>query len=171
MAVAYELWKTLSMLLLHLSLVSWICDFKTWFSILVCILETAHVLSLSGFPGTASGKIPTYQCKRHTGSIPGLGRSPGWGHGNPLQHSCLENPMDRGAWQATVHRVAKRHDWSDLAHTHIIIKPIKELKLREKWKMTHVTSRKIKPWLHTTHSNYLIKCIRHSNIIKIFSII
>ena len=64
-----------------------------------------------------------------------------------------------------------RHDWSDLAHTHIIIKPIKELKLREKWKMTHVTSRKIKPWLHTTHSNYLIKCIRHSNIIKIFSII
>ena len=39
--------------------------------------------------------------------IPGLGRSPREGHGNPLQHSCLENPMDRGAWQATVHRVAK----------------------------------------------------------------
>ena len=41
------------------------------------------------------------------GLIPGLGRSPGGGHGNPLQHSCLENPMDRGAWQATVHRVAR----------------------------------------------------------------
>ena len=40
-------------------------------------------------------------------SIPGSGRSPGGGHGNPLQYSCLENPMDRGAWQATVHRVAK----------------------------------------------------------------
>ena len=40
-------------------------------------------------------------------SIPGLGRSPGGGHGNPLQYSCLENPMDRGVWQATVHRVAK----------------------------------------------------------------
>jgi len=39
--------------------------------------------------------------------IPGSGRSPGGGHGNPLQYSCLENPMDRGAWQATVHRVAK----------------------------------------------------------------
>ena len=39
--------------------------------------------------------------------IPGLGRSPGRGHGNPLQYSCLENPMDRGAWWATVHRVAK----------------------------------------------------------------
>ena len=37
----------------------------------------------------------------------GLGRSPGGGHGNPLQYSCLENPMDRGAWQATVHRVAE----------------------------------------------------------------
>ena len=36
------------------------------------------------------------------GSIPGLGRSPGGGHGNPLQYSCLENPMDRGAWRATV---------------------------------------------------------------------
>ena len=40
-------------------------------------------------------------------SIPGLGRSPGGGRGNPLQYSCLENPMDRGAWRARVHRVAK----------------------------------------------------------------
>ena len=40
-------------------------------------------------------------------SIPGSGRSPGGGHSNPLQYSCLENPMDRGAWQATVHRVTK----------------------------------------------------------------
>ena len=45
-------------------------------------------------------------------SIPGQGRSPGGGMGNPLQYSCLGNPMDRGAWRATVHRVAKRvgHD-------------------------------------------------------------
>ena len=41
------------------------------------------------------------------GSIPGLGRTSGEGHGNPLQYSCLENPMDRGAWQATAQRVAK----------------------------------------------------------------
>ena len=41
------------------------------------------------------------------GSIPGLGRSSGEGNGNPLQYSCLENPMDRGAWWAIVHRVAK----------------------------------------------------------------
>ena len=44
---------------------------------------------------------------RDEGSIPGSGRSPGGGNGNPLQYSHLENPMDRGAWQATVHRVAK----------------------------------------------------------------
>ena len=41
------------------------------------------------------------------GLIPGLGRFPGGGHGNPLQYSCLENPMDRGGWQATVHAVAE----------------------------------------------------------------
>ena len=44
---------------------------------------------------------------RDMSSIPGLGRSPGGGHGNPLQYSCLENPVDRGAWWSNVHRVAK----------------------------------------------------------------
>ena len=44
---------------------------------------------------------------RDMGLIPGLGKSPGRGYGNPLQYFCLENPMDRGAWQATVHGVAK----------------------------------------------------------------
>ena len=44
---------------------------------------------------------------RDAGLIPGLGRSPGEGNGNPLQYFCLENPMDRGAWQATVHKAAE----------------------------------------------------------------
>ena len=44
---------------------------------------------------------------RHAGSIPGSGRSPGEGNGNPLQYCCLGNPMNRGAWQSTVHGVAK----------------------------------------------------------------
>ena len=44
---------------------------------------------------------------RDAGSVPGLGRSPGIGHDNSLQYSCLENPMDRGAWQAVIHGVAK----------------------------------------------------------------
>ena len=67
-----------------------------------------------------SRKEPACQCKRHKGhytdSVPGSGRSPGGGHGNPLQYSCLENPMDRGAWQATVYKIAK-HDGSNLACT------------------------------------------------------
>ena len=44
---------------------------------------------------------------RDMGSIPGSGKTPGGGHGNPLQYSCLENPMDRGTWQAIVYRVTK----------------------------------------------------------------
>ena len=52
------------------------------------------------------GKASAYNAG-DPGLIPGLGRSPGGGHGNLLQYSCLENPMDRGPWQATVHRVAK----------------------------------------------------------------
>ena len=44
---------------------------------------------------------------RNMGSVPGLERSPGGGHGNPLQYSCLENPMDRGTWWATVHGVTR----------------------------------------------------------------
>ena len=49
---------------------------------------------------------------RDVGSIPGLGRALGGGHGNPLQYSCLESSMDRGAWWATVHRIAK--SWTQL---------------------------------------------------------
>ena len=47
------------------------------------------------------------QVEEDVGSIPGSGRSPGEGHGNPFQYSCLQNPMDRGDWRATVHRVAE----------------------------------------------------------------
>ena len=55
---------------------------------------------------------------RDMGSIPGLGRSPGKGHGNPLQYSCLENPMDRGAWQATVHEVTQSQTQPKRLGTH-----------------------------------------------------
>ena len=60
-----------------------------------------------------SGKESTYQCRRRKRCAfnPWVGKIPGGGHGNSLQYSCLENPMDRGAWQATVHRVAKSQTW------------------------------------------------------------
>ena len=62
-----------------------------------------------GFPSGASGKESARNAgdARDTGSVPRSERSPEGGHGNPLQYSFLENPMDRGAWQATVHRITK----------------------------------------------------------------
>ena len=62
-----------------------------------------------GFPGGTLVKNPPASTgdARDVGSIPGLGRSSGIGNGNPLQYSCLQNSMDRGAWWATVHGVAK----------------------------------------------------------------
>ena len=62
-----------------------------------------------GFPGGSVGKASAYNAG-DPGSIPGSGRSPGEGNGNPLEYSCLGNPMDRGAWKATVHAVAKELD-------------------------------------------------------------
>ena len=64
---------------------------------------------LLGFPGGASGKEPACQLRRYrdVDSIPGSGKSPGEGNGNPLQYSSLENPMERGACWVTYHRVAK----------------------------------------------------------------
>ena len=59
-----------------------------------------------GFPGSLNGKASAYNAGE-PGLIPGSERSPGVGNGNPLQYSCLENSMDQGAWQATVHGVAK----------------------------------------------------------------
>ena len=67
-----------------------------------CISE----LGLKDFPVGSDSKASTYDAG-DPGSIPGSGRAPGEGNGNPLQYSCLENPTDRGAWQAAVHRVAK----------------------------------------------------------------
>ena len=58
------------------------------------------------FPGGSDGKASVYNAG-DLGSIPGSRRSPGEGNGNPLQYSCLENPMDRGAWWATVRGVAE----------------------------------------------------------------
>ena len=59
-----------------------------------------------GFQGGTMVKSPPANAE-DASSIPGSGRSPGEGNGNPLQYSCLGNPMDRGAWQVTVHRVVK----------------------------------------------------------------
>ena len=68
---------------------------------------TFKIILYLGFSGCTSGKKnPSANAGdiRNIGSVPGSGRCPGEGNGNPLQYSCLENPMDRGDWQATVHQ-------------------------------------------------------------------
>ena len=105
-------------------LLSWIQGAHEWHIVTRGPSETqggtrAHArisLGLSsnhGFPGGTGGKEPAVNAgdRRDVGLIPGSGRSPGGGHGNPLQY-CLENPMGRGAWRATVHRVTK--SWTQL---------------------------------------------------------
>ena len=74
--------------------------------ILLMWKDTCSPMFIEGFPGGSDGKESSCNA-RDLGSIPGLGRSPGGGHGNPLQYSCLGNPMDRGVWQTTVHIEAK----------------------------------------------------------------
>ena len=71
----------------------------------VLSLDFVHDRDAEGFPGGSDCK-ESVRNAGDLGSIPGLGRSPGGGHGNPLQCSCLENPLDRGAWRAAVHGVA-----------------------------------------------------------------
>ena len=75
---------------------------------------TIKLFLIKGFPGGSEVKASAFNTG-DLGSIPGLGRSPRDGNGNPLQYSCLDNPMDRGAWWATVHGVTKsRTQLSDL---------------------------------------------------------
>ena len=77
-------------------------------------------ISSSGL-SVESCKEPACQCRRHKrgGSIPGSGRSPGGGRSNPLYYSCLENPMDRGAWWAqSMGSQRTRHKWNHLARAY-----------------------------------------------------
>ena len=77
--------------------------------VLAVLLTCAAGVRYAGLEGTSGGSVS----KEHActvgdlSSVPQLGRSPGKGNGNPLQYPCLENPMDREAWRATVHGVAK----------------------------------------------------------------
>ena len=81
---------------ISLTFAAWCICKPTWF--------------IMGFPGSATGKEPACQWRldvRDVDSIPGSGRSSGGGHGNPLQYSFLESPLDKGGWQATVYMVAQ----------------------------------------------------------------
>ena len=92
------------------SLSRWLEWRKTW-------LFSITVYHLWGFPAGTVVKNSTANAG-DVSSIPGSGRSPGEGNGNPLQYSCLENSMDRGAWQATVLGVAKSWTWLSTQYSH-----------------------------------------------------
>ena len=86
-----------------------------------CVYTHTHIYTHieKGFPGSSAGKESACSAG-DLGSIPGSGRSLGGKQGNPLQYSCLENSMDRGAWRATVHRLTQRWillKWLGM-HTH-----------------------------------------------------
>ena len=94
--------------------------YRLWPARLLCpslCLSRSHpnyyrtVWSSGDLPGGSAVKNPP---AGDMGWIPGWGRSPGGGHDNPLHYSCLENPMDRGAWRVTVHGVAKSQTWLKL---------------------------------------------------------
>ena len=78
-----------------------------WFTV---IAEGTVARSVSGLPYGSDGKESACNAG-DLGSIPGSGRGPGEGNSNPLQYSCLENPMDRGVWWATVQGLAKIQAW------------------------------------------------------------
>ena len=78
--------------------------------VLLQVISWRGLEARGSFPGGSDGKESACNAG-DPDLIPGSGRSPGEGNGNPLQYSCLENPMDKEAWQATVHGVAK--NWHD----------------------------------------------------------
>ena len=99
-----------------------------------------------GFPGGASVKHLSANRgdKRDAGLIPGSGRSPEGGYGNPLQYSCPENPMDGGAWQVTAHRVRRSQTQLKRLSTHTKKKIIKNTKYRcKKQKLQHVNRERL----------------------------
>ena len=94
----------------HLNILKSLKVRSTFLVLLLIVYLFVYHHSVKGFPRGSDGK----ESSRNVGdpsSIPGLGKSPGGGNGNPFQYSCMENSMDRGAWRATIHRVAKSWTW------------------------------------------------------------
>ena len=102
---------------------------------------------------------------RDAGSIPESGRSPGEGRGSPLQDSCLENPMDRGAWQATVHRVTESWTWlkrlSMHNSVHFLILLLTERKPRHR-KLSELL--KLAPWKVTDRGKICSQASEHCSV-------
>ena len=106
-------WITLSVFRISFGLIWGVFE---CFSLRVCVFLSGCSTSYMGFPHSSVGKSSACNAGDPS-SLSGLGRFPGGGNGNPLQYSCLENPVDRGAWQAAVHGIASQIRRSDEATT------------------------------------------------------
>ena len=124
---------------------------------------TCKILIQECFPGGIVVKNPPANTgdAGGVGSIPGWGRSPGGGNDNPLQYSCLENPMDRGAWSITVHGVSKC--WTELS-PQTIKTYVKNLNDKGEISLTHADS-KLRRTTGVTVQGYH-KRVRHNSVTK-----
>ena len=118
-----------------------------------CLSRELGKAYLTGFPGSSDSKESAYHARR-----PGLGRSPGEGIDNPLQYSCLENPMDRGTWWAIAHAVTKSQtqlsNWTHI-HTHTRCHAI-----NPKASSGYVYAEEIDVWFHTWWAYLHLKRLR-----------
>ena len=105
------------------------------------LLFSVYVVPSLDFPGGSDSKEPVYNAG-DLGSVPGSGRSPGEGNGDPLQYSCLENSVDRGTWRAIVHGITKSQTWlSDwYFHFSLMVRLILESQDRKRKKIDLVES-------------------------------
>ena len=112
------------------------------------LLFSVYAVPSLDFPGGSDSKEPVYNAG-DLGSIPGSGRSPGEGNGDPLQYSCLENSMDRGTWRAIVHGITKSQTWPSDWHFHFSLmvslilesqdRKRKKIDLIESWLLSNIT--------------------------------
>ena len=119
-----------------------------------CIWDPSYMFWV--FPGDSDGKESACDM-RDPGLIPGSGRSPGEGNGYPLQYSCLENPMDRRSWWATVQGVVNRHDW--VSNTFTCFKII--WCLATQWHVHIIMALRVISTLWRRNQNYLFSLHHH----------
>ena len=118
----------------------------------MCILSLHNLSSFFYFfiyslPGGSDGKLSACSVG-HTGSTPEWGSASGEGNGSPLQYSCLKNPMDRGAWWATIHGVTENRTWLSGFHTQVLYKALESQKWIVKVFRSNLSSMKTDIWTH-----------------------
>ena len=126
----------------------------------IWLLVTAWTAAPAGFPGGSDGRESACNAG-DLGPLPVSERSPGEGNGNPLQCSCLENPMDRGAWRATVCGVRRsRHNWSDFIQTAACQSPLSSTISQSLLKFMSTESLCHRPKTNTmSYTSYVHECV------------